>query len=608
MTTTDTNDLSSQGNVVHVDDIERERLMLVCRQWVRSPYFAAVTSAYIVYLLWGPQSNRVLLIAWAATVVGLLFARLPLCYWILAQDKSLGDVRRWSRLLTATAFINGVAGGAAGWLFFEGTGLQNDAFLTMILGCWSAAAISTAGAYPITFYLFVVPFLLPVTVQWFAMGGDVGVPLGSLLVLFCLLEVSFARDSGKMTLEAVRLKFANIDLIGKLERSNEEAQHQRDRAEAANLAKSRFLEAASHDLRNPLHAIGIYSRLLKDVARRGKAAVFAEDIATSVQALDSLFESLLDISRLDTGDIRANLERFPANRVLGRVAREANAKARAKGLDFRYVETHEVLVSDPLLFEQIVRNLVENALRYTPRGSVDVGMAVQGTNLVLTVSDTGPGIPVSEREAIFESYYRSDSARKQGTKGRGLGLAIVKRACGLLGAEISIDASPSGGSCFSISFPGRVEQGEAGRGVGGDDFVPDAHAPLVGVSILFVDDDPEIRWAMDKLLTAWGCTSMVASSVGEALCAAKGMNAPLDLVISDLKLASGETGIAAIESVKTVFPQVGGLLVTGEISADLLEDARASRIEVLRKPVIPERLLESIRKNARPKEVSRSRA
>ncbi len=578
----------------HAEAIDRERVRLVCEQWVRSPYFATVTSAYIIYLLWDSQPQRWLLIAWAATVVGLLFLRLPFCYWVLRKGDALTDVGRWIRVMEAFSLANGIAGGASGWLFFEGNGLTNDAFLTMILGCWSAAAISTAGALPRTFYAFMVPFLLPVTVRWFQVGGDIGIPLGSLLVLFCLLEISFARESGKSVLKSVRLRFENVDLVRRLDASRREAELQRERAEAANLAKSRFIAAASHDLRNPLHAIGIYARLLQTVSREPKARELASDIGISVQALDGLFEALLDISKLDAGVVEPKLELVRVDDLLVPVIRESMSRAGAKGIVFDFRSSGETLLTDAVLFERIVRNLVGNAIRYTQSGRVEV--AVQGCAgfVELAVADSGPGIPEAERTKVFQEFYQVPRAPGESPQGFGLGLAIVQRSAQLLGAVVKVGVSAHGGALLTVSFPGRLDEAPQAPVDEVSNPAPAPETGLEGLRVLVVDDEAQVRDAMRKLLSAWGCDPVVAAGLREAL-EALDQPQPPRVVISDLRLAGGESGLDAIAAVRERVPGVGVLLVTGDVAADRLQDARASGVLMLHKPVDPERLLEAIR-------------
>ncbi len=235
-------------------------------------------------------------------------------------------------------------------------------------------------------------------------------------------------------------------LTAQLERTREA----RDAAEAADRAKSRFLAAASHDLRQPLHALGLFAAKLPEHVQDAEGARLADRMRHSVESLESLLSSLLDISRLDAGAIEPRPQAIALDALLDRLAGDFAPVALERGLKLAVVRTRLVVRSDPVLLERIARNLVDNALKHTRRGGVVVGARRRGSRVAIEVHDSGPGIPAEERERVFEEFYQIGNPERDRSRGLGLGLAIVRRLAGLLGHRIEVDSEPGRGSVFRV--------------------------------------------------------------------------------------------------------------------------------------------------------------
>ena len=366
------------------------------------------------------------------------------------------------------------------------------------------------------------------------------------------------------------------DSYAYLERKVEERTHQ---LELANLAKSRFLAAASHDLRQPLHALGLFVAQLRDHMKSAEGGRLVERIDAAVTAMNELFNALLDISKLDAGVLSANLVEFPISQVLRRIESTFAEAAREKGLSFQLVLSSAWVRSDPILLERIILNLVSNAVRYTTSGSVVVGCRRRGDTVHIEVWDTGPGIPENQRRNIFGEFYRLAGDNTHG--GLGLGLAIVDRLCKLLGHQIQLVSTMGKGSRFSVAMPMVAARAQIVEPQPAEVAINATRGKLV----IVVDDDELVLESMGGLLRSWGCRVVAAATPDEAL-ADLGPGERPDLIICDYRLANGQSGIAAIAELRKAHgAPVPAFLMSGDTAPERLREARESGHHLLHKPL-----------------------
>jgi len=368
------------------------------------------------------------------------------------------------------------------------------------------------------------------------------------------------------------------DSYASLERKVEERTEQ---LELANLAKSRFLAAASHDLRQPLHALGLFVAQLRGHMKSAEGGRLVERIDAAVTAMNELFNALLDISKLDAGVLSTAVSEFPIAHLLKRIESTFADAAREKGLSFQLVQSSAWVRSDPILLERIVLNLVSNAVRYTASGSVVVGCRRRGETVHIEVWDSGPGIAPDQQRNIFGEFYRLAGGNSQG--GLGLGLAIVDRLGRLLDHPIELVSTVGKGSRFSVTVPMAQAQAE---------FAAPQAAPVAldaprGKIVVVIDDDALVLEAMGGLLRNWGCR-VVGAATPEGAAAALGPRQRPDLVISDYRLANGESGITAIAQLREAFGStIPAFLMSGDTAPERLREARESSHHLLHKPVRP---------------------
>ncbi len=357
--------------------------------------------------------------------------------------------------------------------------------------------------------------------------------------------------------------------------------------ELANQAKSRFLAAASHDLRQPMHALGLFVAQLRDKVHTPDTRRLVDQVETSVSAMEKLLDALLDISKIDAGVITPQVEDFPVRAVLAKMESGFAPAAQAVGLRFRVVPSRLVVRSDPVLLERILLNLVANAVRYTERGGIVIGCRRRGVNVRIEVWDSGVGVPADKQREIFHEFYQLANPERDRSKGLGLGLAIVERLARLLTHRIALVSTPGRGSLFAIELPlgdaqRAAARAEAARPVGGD---------LAGALVLVVDDEALVRDGMQGVLVGWGCRVVAAASGDEALARLKECGETPDVIISDYRLREGETGIEVIERLHAAYsPTIPAAVVSGDTAPERLREAIAGGHRLLHKPVQPAKL------------------
>jgi CheY-like chemotaxis protein len=404
-----------------------------------------------------------------------------------------------------------------------------------------------------------------------------------MLLVFLPMTIWQAQKRNKVFIEAQQLRFRNEALAAELTM-------QRDAAEQANLSKTRFLAAASHDLRQPMQALSIFHELLAQEPQTLPGRDLLANARQSAEAMNALLDALLDISKLDANAITADCRPFPIQLLLDDMAREFMPIAKGKGIRLRVMPCSAVILSDRALLGQALRNLLSNAIRYTPSGRVLLGCRRSKGHLVISVFDTGIGIAEDQHKAIFGEFYQVGNQARDRQQGIGLGLAIVERVVHLLDHSLALRSAPGRGSCFAVSVP-LATTGE--RAALSGPSAENAKAPSTpgGNRILVIDDEKAIRTGMSALLYGWGYEVTTAGSVAEALARTGSAEAAVDAVISDMGLPGPGNGIDAIVALRQRYgARLPALLVTGDTSPGALQAAKAANLIMLHKPIKPARL------------------
>ena len=392
---------------------------------------------------------------------------------------------------------------------------------------------------------------------------------------------------------AARLEQARDDLERRIAEATAELRLKKEEAEQANVAKSRFVAAASHDLRQPMHALGLFVDSLRDdLGGQVRAGRLLDGMRSSIDAMTAMFDALLDISRLDAGVIVEKRSDFPVQTVLRQIEVMFTPLALERGLRFSVVLSNAWIRSDPALLERILQNLVSNAINHTRSGGVLVGCRRRCGVLSIQVWDTGPGIAAAHQQDIFQEFFQLGNPERDRSKGLGLGLAIVDRIARLLSHPVRLRSVPGHGSMFALEVP-CAERGAGGAESAPADRIPDDFA---GACVAVLDDDAPSVEAMEGLLERWKCVVISASSEADLLRQIEARGSGPDLLISDYRLRGGRTGLLAVERIRQALGrQIPAILITGDTAPDRLIEAHASGLELLHKPVAPGKLRQLMR-------------
>ncbi|TAH52367.1 MAG: response regulator [Betaproteobacteria bacterium] len=386
---------------------------------------------------------------------------------------------------------------------------------------------------------------------------------------------------------AERLADAHQDMARKIDEATRELRSRKEEAEHANLAKSRFLAAASHDLRQPMHALGLFIAELGQQPLEPRARDLMRHIAASAEAMENLLDSLLDISRLDAGVLNPVPRPFCLQPLLDRIVTSQRPAAEDRGLRLILRPTAAWVCSDPVLLERILVNLASNAIRYTPRGTILIACRRRGERLRIEVRDSGVGIPADAHEFVFQEFVQLDNAERSRDKGLGLGLPIVRRLAELLEHRLELRSTPGAGSVFAIEVP--IAQADTTPESRSEERLP---GDLGGVRIALVDDDPLARAATRSLLESWGCEVLASETADDLLAALEQDRWQPALLISDFRLRGPLNGIDLIRLLRGPdhLPELPAILMSGDTGPETLSTAQQAGIPLLHKPARPARL------------------
>jgi Na+/proline symporter/signal transduction histidine kinase/CheY-like chemotaxis protein len=407
-------------------------------------------------------------------------------------------------------------------------------------------------------------------------------PGGGLVITFSDVTPSFeaaeALERSNATLEK-RVR----DRTEELTRLNSELALAKSTAEDANISKTRFLAAASHDILQPLNAARLYVTSLVERQNGGEDSRLVENIDDSLEAIEEILGALLDISRLDAGAMTASITSFKVGDLMRSLEIEFAPIARAKGLKLTFLPCALPVESDRLMLRRLLQNLISNAIKYTPRGRVLVGCRRHGQSLRIGVYDTGVGVPVLKRGEIFKEFHRLEQGARI-ARGLGLGLSIVERLARVLNHGIALDSNVSGGSVFSVMVPIAKAINHTAAVTSA---TPLSKTPMSGSLIVCIENDPAILDGMRTLLTAWDAEVIAVADPDAAIEAIEAAGGRVTGLLVDYHLDRGN-GVAAIRDIRRRFGEsIPAILITADRSPHVRAAAREEKIAVLNKPVKP---------------------
>lgn len=578
-------------------DLKRELLIesvrLHAHALLRMPWinaFLMVGFALFMYRFVDP----VLFFGWAALMIGVELLRARYCARLLARGNEFDPRREHSRLIALAALAGGAIG-AGGVVFMPRLPIVQQALFGAVMFAIPAAGVAVSQSSRQILTAFSLCVLPPVAVTWSALYPDQAWALGSLTVLYCAVIVFVAADAEKLLLRSLLIRHERDRLVLDLEQRNADVQAAMAAAEQSAQARARVLAAASHDLRQPLQALSVYSAVLAANPAPLTLPEVSQNIDQIVRSLGNLLDGLLDLSRLSIGQYVAEKSDFSLDRLVAQLCAEYRESAARKGVQIIERLQPISLHDDAIAIGRIVRNLLDNAVKYTDRGEIIVRVEQRAAGAdrpprpLVSVLDTGKGIPPEEIERIFEEFYQLDNPGRDRSRGVGLGLAIVKRLVELLGASVTVDSQLGIGTRFELTLAGSPADRGSARGAD----LCNADTTLRGKTVYVVDDEVDIRKSMAALLSAWGGTVETAGAPAEVEALFKARGSP-DLLIVDLRLGAGLLGAELAAGLVRSYGHFPVIVVTGETSADAARAATVHGFTLLRKPIAPEILLRAM--------------
>lgn len=545
-----------------------------------------VVASYMIGTAWAFNPTE-MVVAWGLAMFAAVLARWGVSRAFVRKDRPDASLGRWGNFYALSMTAIGAMYGIAFLLFAHP---DEPITIALTLGAlYSVAAGSTPSSayYPRAILGAVIPTFAAVLGKLLLTGSFEYILLGSASALYGLTMIGYCRVQARTLEDGFRIRFENAELVEQLQRETLIADEARRAAEQANLAKSQFLAAASHDLRQPLYALGLFSSSLEELKLDDSGREVVRRIQDSIGVMEGSFEGLLDLSKLEAGVVQPRLEPVAVDALFDRIDQVFGPLAGERGLEFRFRSDGERVVSDAVVLEQVISNLVSNALRATANGGVLVAARRRGDRLNFEVWDTGSGIAPEDIERIFGDYVQLDNPERDRKRGLGLGLAIARRSVALLDARIEVTSQPGRGSRFRFSQPLWGEDNIAPQG----SFTPNIAGLRRGDEpLLLVEDDEDVRAALANLLKSWNVPFEAVATADAGLRQLKG-GRRFGLLITDQRLAGGMTGL---ELVQTMREQIAdpppAVIITGEVDSPLLAQAQSAGIAVLHKPVQAARL------------------
>ena len=570
----------AEGHIV----VEQLRLIYASLTVSVLPMFPAIF--LLVWALINP-SNRVSLVVWAVAVS-------------LTNFYSIFDARRRLRRgiseLEASALVHkliismAIGGAAWGALSFGALGKTTavgDVVVICVLSGILGGSVGLLSPVLPVFIAFSVPMVGFTVAKLWQLGNPAYSAFGVISIMYLGVLIAQTRNSSRATRAAIELRFENLDLM-------REAEAARLEAVQASTAKSKFLAAASHDLRQPVHAQGLFLDVLSRTPLTPQQRELVTNISATSAASADMLNTLLDFSRIEAGVVQPHMQAFPVQHLLNKIEREFEPQADGKGLAYRSRETALMANSDPALVELILRNLVSNAIRYTDSGGLLVVCRQRaGSHAALEVWDTGIGIAKAHQNEVFKEFHQLGNPERDRHKGLGLGLAIAQGLTRTLNQtlehRLSLKSRPRRGSVFSLQLP----IAHAAEDLPTSTTAQIPTRPQLYARVLVIDDEEAVRAGMLHLLRDWGCICEAADSIDSALDMARQQRP--DVVISDYRLREQSTGLQAIRALRALLGNdLPAVLITGDTAPERLRDATVSGVPLLHKPVTPQQLYQAL--------------
>ncbi len=552
-------------------------------------------AALTVIVLWSAVNQQHLLI-WFAAVSIFLLMRTFSVHKYRRTEISEKNAQQWMNKVVFWSCLSGITWGMLMVLFARPDQIIYIVFVVGVYCGFVSSSVSSMAIHFPAYIAFAAPASLLFLAKCIVLGsyghGNIFFITAVVILVFLLVMTSFARNTEIAFGRTTRLTFENNILMS-------EVMEQKETAESAVLAKNQFLASASHDLRQPLHALGLFVSALRDMNLDEDAEEVASKIEQSTVSLNGLLNGLLDISKLDASAVEYRPKHIFLKPVAEAICHEYMAIAEEQGTELILdIDDNVLIISDEHLLQRIVRNLVDNAVKFTFGGIIRVtaiaDQGEQGDIVELVIADNGLGVPKEEQKNIFSEFTQLHNPERDRQKGLGLGLAIVRRLCKLMELPLEMQSTVGIGTAFTLRLPtgdiqfvSEILDYDITQEMTELSFEENLIS-LKGKVVLVIDDEADILEAMQRLLKYWQTKAVVATGPQQAIEFLNKRDLVPDLIIADFRLRENLNGIEAISQVRDEFNiDIGAILVTGDTSPDRLKLAQSAGLPVLHKPVAP---------------------
>ncbi len=536
--------------------------------------FAAFTGTSLVMAyISSNEIEKKYIVSWLS-IGTVIFIIRAISHFLYQRHKSnIESATFWGKVFFYNAAITGIYFGLSSSVIYLSQSEIYSITIGALVFAYTIAVMNSSVSYMPAFYVFMVFAFLPFSIVSFFSGSYyLTISISLINALFVVIFLMISRGNAKVYNELLKLRF--------------ELEQEKNSAEKANREKSRFLAAASHDLRQPLNTLSLSAGLLDNRNLDDNSRIIVNVMKKSVDVMDNMFGALLDISKFDAGIVTPIFQHFYLSQIISLIMKDNESLAFKKNIKITYSEKNDVVMTDPMLLESIIRNIVSNAIRYTETGSVTISSTCNDNCMLLQIIDTGIGIKLSEQNNIFQEYYQVSNPERDRTKGFGLGLSIVKNLLTLLNINMQLKSTLGVGSEFTLTIP----LGKKSEVINSEKKTQPEK--LNNIRVAVIDDDKDICKSMESLLVDWGCDVLTGESASEIL--EKSKWEPM-VIIADYRLRENVTGGQVIKELsKNYNKHIPAIIITGDTGADRLQEAKKEGYLLLHKPVSVPKLRASI--------------
>ncbi len=523
-----------------------------------SLYFYPVLAPLFIAAVWNQVPVRIILL-WLGLILILAASIILFIRLYQSSPHSYQAIKIWIIILIIQAFFSGIVWGYASWFFILADDPIRFVVIVYTITAIAGASINPYFLLPPTYLAFILPCITPFIIKVFEIGSWTSLLLAVPILIVFLIT-------------------AKLSTIGY------ELRQQKLIAEKANQEKSRFIAAASHDLRQPLHSLGLFINALENKSKNAQNESLFDKINQSLNNLGQLFNSILDISKLDADAIEFRKTHFELSEIFTALRTEYQQTAELRSIDFKLSGGDQIVYTDRILLQRIIKNLVDNAFAYTKHGTISIMAKLVDDEVTVEVIDSGVGIPEAEQKNIFSEFYQLNNPERDRDKGLGLGLSIVKRLCTLLDINYSLVSKADEGTTFTLTLP-------AGSKTKISTNISKESPPswtLNHIKVMVIDDEKAIRESMKEVLHSWQLEVKVVEGLSSATKLLSTSEFTPDIIISDFRLRGNENGVDVVNTLKHQFkisPEC--LLISGDTSVESLDRIKESGFLYLHKPVSP---------------------